>query len=151
MWYVECYCDVELGIFSTEEKARAALVAYHGNEADANQFGRLREYTVDIFENSDGQQLDYRDTAPTSPVQPLPGQLPPSVALLPPSTSYTPAQALQASMHHAEHLEQLLVIGQYHPEPGTDKQLFFCIGSRLDLGKALWLHRRLGLYIDENA
>lgn len=92
-----------------------------------------------------------RPAAPASPVQALPGQLPPSVALLPPSTSYTPAQALQASMHHAEHMEQLLVIGQYHPEPGTDKQVFFCIGSRLDLGKALWLHRRLGLYIDENA
>lgn len=103
---------------------------------------QLRNETRILLEQPAGE-------APVVALAPLPQQLPPTVTRLPLSTCYSPAQALQAAMHDAEQLENLIVIGQYIPHNG--KSPFFCVPSRMDLKNALWVHRRLGFYIDENA
>lgn len=81
----------------------------------------------------------------------LPRLLPPGVRMFPLRTTYSTTQALQMGLNYAENLEQVVVIGQFFPDEGTDRQDLFVCSSKMDLGKALWINRRFGLYIDENA
>lgn len=149
MWLAQSYCDVDLGLFSTEEKAKAALKHYHGSEEEAERWGHVREFTVDVFEDAQFAKIDYRDTAPTSPVAPLPGQMPGTVALLPFSSCYTPAQALQRALQEAPRMDRLMVVGEYLEEHG--KRALLVLPSRMSLLEAVWLERRLDNYINENA
>lgn len=149
MWLAQSYCDVDLGLFSTEEKAKAALLHYHGSQVEADRWGSIREYTVDVFDDAQCQRIDYRDKAPKSPVAPLPGQMPGTVALLPFSSCYTPAQALQRALQEAPLMDRLIVVGEYLEENG--KRALMVLPSRMTLLEAVWLDRRLDNYINENA
>lgn len=143
MWLAYKYVDVTLGIFSTEAIANQALLDYHGNENDARVFGSVTEYQLDVTDEG-------KCYAPAvEPVAPLVQQLQPTVTRLPLSNSYTPAQAVQAALQDAHRLEHVMCLGEYKEADG--KRAFFLIPSKMDLKIALWIHRRLGLYIDENA
>lgn len=87
---------------------------------------------------------------PPAPEPPLRNQFPANISGLPASTTYTPAQALSVALNHAPELEQVLIIGQYLPD-AEGLQERFIQPSRMSMLTAVWLHRRLGLYIDENA
>lgn len=143
MWLAYSYVDVALGLFSTKEIAEQAMLDYHGNENDARMFGIIEEYQVDVTREG----KCYR--APVEPVAPLVQQLPPTVSRLPLSGSYTPAQAVQQALQDAHRLEHVMCLGEYKEEDG--KRAFFLIPSKMDLKIALWIHRRLGLYIDQEA
>lgn len=149
MWLAQSYCDVDLGLFSTEEKAKAALLRYHGTEEEANLWGNVRHYEVDVFEDAQCQQVDYRDKVPGSPVQALTDQVPATVGLLPLSGCYTTAQALQRALQEAEQLERLIIVGEYKERDG--KRVLFVLPSRMGMLEAVWLDRRLDNYINENA
>ncbi len=88
--------------------------------------------------------------APQQPAQPAPRLFPGNVSGLPSSTNYTPAQALNVALNHSSELEQVLIIGQYFPDKDGLQERFIQ-PSRMSILTAVWLHRRLGLYIDENA
>lgn len=130
---------------SWEDEYQADISRNRGQFASQDE----AHYMILEIEALREQLAQYSSAGPCLP--PLPQQLPSSVTRLPISTSYSPVQALQASLHEAPRLKEVIVLGQYFPEDGTDVQRLYVLGSRLDLGKALWIHRRFGLYIDENS
>lgn len=86
----------------------------------------------------------------TGPVV-LPRWLPRAVDVLPMRSSYTPAQALKMALNYAENLTDVIIVGQMMPLEGSDRQELFVCPSKMDIMRSLWIHRRLGFYIDENA
>lgn len=152
MWLAQSYCDVDLGLFSTEAKARAALVRYHGSELEAERWGYVREYEVDVFDDAMCQRVDYREHPLVGPVpapQPLPHTVAPGVRVMPLRTTYSPTQAVQMALNYSENLTEVIVIGQFEEQDG--KSALLVSPSKMSISMAVWLHRRLGLYIDENA
>lgn len=131
------------GIFETEDLAWAALVEAHGTLESAKLFGDVEEFALGKSECT-GSVF-----APVAALAPVANQTPAQVRNMPLSANYTPAQALQVALQSAEQLQEVLIIGQYLPE--DDKQALFVLPSRSSMLMAVWLHRRLGHYIDTNA
>lgn len=133
------------GVFESGDLAWAALVEAHGDLESAKMFGEVDAVQLGKSECTGTTFAP----APVGAVAPLVQQVPPTVHRLPLSGSYTPAQAIQAALQDSHRLEHVMCLGEYKEEDG--KRAFFLIPSKMDLKIALWIHRRLGFYIDENA
>lgn len=83
-------------------------------------------------------------------LQPLPHTVGPHIRIMPLSTNYTPTQALQMALRFTENLEEVIVVGQFQPGEDGRKELYVS-PSKMPISMAVWIHRRLGFYIDENA
>lgn len=83
-------------------------------------------------------------------LQPLPHTVGPRTRVMPLSTNYTPTQALQMALRFTENLDEVIVVGQFQAGEDGRKELYVS-PSKMPISMAVWIHRRLGFYIDENA